>query len=317
MRTISNDFKNFITNNEEIKPIIEQIKIDSTLDCEIRKDKLQAYYRGAELFSIEEIGQKFYFTKSGNSIIKEQKEEICKESINEMYHITIPMRKNRLDIYKQNGPEGSEREVQQLIVRENNLNTKSEETDYYIVDIEDAESSADLRFDMLAVRTLHDGKDRTTPPKRFAIIELKYSNDAVHGDKSSLKTHFSDLVKFVENESKLKDLKEQIRYLFNLKLELGLIKKPVKSDFIITEKDLSEKSEYIIILANYNVNELKQNSKLHDLLVSIRKDYPVVFDKFDVKFATSAFMGYGLYADCMIPYDDFVSKIYKPEKMIL
>ena len=232
-----------------------------------------------------------------------------------MVNITIPKRKNFLDLYGKSGPEGSEREAQQLIVRENNLNLKAEETDYYITDIEDSDSSVGLRFDMLAVRTLRDGKDRSTPPKKFAIIELKYSNGAVHGDKSSLKTHFSDLVKFIENESNLKDLKEQIRYLFNLKLELGFIQKPdVTCDFCITEKDLSEKPEYIIILANYKINEIKQNSKLYDLLVEIKKDYPSVFDKFDVKFATSAFMGYGLYADFMIPYDDFVNQLKQKKK---
>ena len=200
MRTISDNFKNFILNNEEIKPIINQIKKDSTLDCEIRNDKLQVYYRGAELFSIEEKRGKFYFTKSGNSIIKGQNEEVCYETIQEMVNILIPKRKNLLDLYGQNGPEGSEREAQQLIVRENNLNLKAEETDYYITDIEDSDSSTGLRFDMLAVRTLRDGKDRAIPPKKFAIIELKYSNGAVHGDKSSLKTHFSDLSKFIENE---------------------------------------------------------------------------------------------------------------------
>lgn len=100
--------------------------------------------------------------------------------------------------------------------------------------------------------------------------------------------------------------------MFNLKCELGLIKKPnVKNNFIIRENDLSEKPEYIIIFANYNVNDLKQNQDLYNLLNKIRNNYPLVFENFDVKFATSAFMGYGLYADYMIPYDDFVDKFYK------
>ena len=59
------------------------------------------------------------------------------------------------------------------------------------------------------------------------------------------------------------------------------------------------------------MNELNQNSKLYDLLTDIRKNYPAVFEKFEVKFATSAFMGYGLYADYMIPYDDFVNSLFK------
>ena len=83
------------------------------------------------------------------------------------------------------------------------------------------------------------------------------------------------------------------------------------------KKDLSDKPEYIIILANYNVNELNRKSNLYDLLVEIKKEYQNVFKVFDVKVSTSAFMGYGLYADYMIPYDDFVSQIYKTKKKIL
>lgn len=309
MKKISEEFKDFLKNNKDIEPLISQIRMDSTLDCEIREKKLQVYYRGAELFSLEENGRKFFFTKAKNSIIEMHKEEICKESIQNMYENIISERKNKLDLIKENGPEGSEREVQQLIVRENNLNSNAEKTDYYIVDIEDADSSLGLRFDMLAVRTLYDGKDRSTPPKRFAIIELKYSDGAVDSGESSLKKHFSDLENFLKDETFFSNLKDQIRYLFNLKLELGLLSKPkVKNDFMIKDNGLSEKPEYIIILANYNRNKL---SNLHDLLIEIKREYNEVFEKFDVKFATAAFMGYGLYSNFMLSYDEFLERLTK------
>ncbi len=309
MRTISEEFKNFVKNNKDLKFLFNQIKTDSTLDCEIRENKLQVYYRGAELFSMEERAKKFFFTKTENSVIKMQNEEICKETIKIMYDTLISERKNNLDLIRKNGPEGSEREAQQLIVRENNLNLNADKTDYYIVDIEDADSSLGLRFDMLAVRTLYDGKDRSTPPKRFAIIELKYSDDTIFSGESTLKDHFSDLEKFLKDETLCINLKKEIRYLFNLKLELGLISKPnVKSDFIIKDDDLYEKPEYIIILANCNMNKL---AKLYDLLIEIKELYKGVFEKFDVKFATAAFMGYGLFSNFMIPYDEFLERLAK------
>ena len=331
MRKLSDNFLKFLDENKDIRNFMSKLKKDSTLDFEIRENKLQVYYRGAELFSIEEdlTNKKFSFKKSPNKYIEQQEDEVNKETIKEMLHCKIPQRKNILDQIKINGPEGSERETQQIIVRENNLNTNADQTDYYIADIEYAVSSSNLRFDLLAARTLHDGSDRSTSPKRFAIIELKYSTsvifengkkDSVDGNegKSSLKGHFSDLAKFIANESNLIELKEQIKSSFNQKLKLGFIKKPkVDCDLKITDKDLYEKPEYIIILANYNVNELNKKSKLHDLLVEIKKEYKTVFEKFDVKFATSAFMGYGLYADYMISYDDFLDKIYKPKKKVL
>lgn len=41
---------------------MNKIKVDSTLDFEIREDKCEFYYRDAEIFSIEEKDGKFYFT---------------------------------------------------------------------------------------------------------------------------------------------------------------------------------------------------------------------------------------------------------------
>lgn len=330
MRKLEKNFVEFIKEDKDVSTFLNKLKKDSTLDFEIREDTLQAYYRGADLFSMKDIGGKYYFIKKSNSVIREeQNEEITKATINNMLENIIPKRKNVLDLYKINGPEGTERETQQIIVRENNLNTNAEETDYYIADIEYVVSSSNLRFDLLAVRTLHNNKDRSTPPKRLSIIELKYSNSSIYEDKriesveekgikSSLKGHFADLDKFVKQKNNLDNLKKQIQTSFNTKLDLDLLKKPkVNCDFRITEKDLSEKPEYIIILANYNVNELNKKSNLYNLLVEIKNKYKSVFDVFDVKFAKSAFMGYGLYADYMISYDDFVSQIYKPKKKIL
>lgn len=321
MRTISKKFIDFWKENELLDDLKKQIQNDSSLDCEIRENKLQFYYRGAEIFSICEDKNNFYLCKSENSQIDKQKELLTKYSLELLMKKTIPERKNILDGIKQNGPEGTERETQQIIVRENNFNTKAENTDYYIADIEYAHSNTGLRFDLLAVKSIHDGEDRKTPAKKFAVIELKYDMDAVfqgkkekhdgEEPKSSLKAHFKDLSNFISNPKNIDNLKEQIRYSFNLKVDFGLIQKPnIKSSFKLDESSLSEKPEYIIILANYDVYNLSK-SDLSNLLTEIKNCYPKVFNFFDVKFATSAFMGYGLYSNFMIPFDSFVERITK------
>ena len=54
MRKLSDNFLKFLDENKDIRNFMSKLKKDSTLDFEIRENKLQVYYRGAELFSIEE-----------------------------------------------------------------------------------------------------------------------------------------------------------------------------------------------------------------------------------------------------------------------
>lgn len=318
MQTISENFQNFLMS-ETLKTLMNKIKADSTLNFEIRKDRCELYYRGAELFSLEEKESKFYFTKQANSYIKSEVELVTPEAIKKYISFVIPERKDILDTISKNGPKGMELDTEQRIVRENNLSDASIKTDYYIADMEYSDSDSNLRFDMLAIKTVQDGNDRRTPAKKFAIIELKYGINAVYSgekedNRASLKDHFNDLNNFIKKPDWFDTLREQIKESFNLKLDLGLINRPGKDTSIkkITDESISDKPEYIIILANYNVNELRQKpADLINELNTIKNSYPKVFDSFDVKIATSAFMGYGLYSEYMKPFDDFVKELPK------
>lgn len=318
MRTISENFEKFLMS-EKLKPLMDKIKGDSTLDFEIRKDRCEIYYRGAELFSLEEKNKNFYFTKQSNQYIKADDELVTADSISKYVSNEISKRKDILDCIKKNGPKGMELDTEQRIVQENNLTDASIKTDYYIVDMEYSDSASNLRFDMLAIKSIQNGNDRRTPAKRFAIIELKYGINAVYsGDKeenrASLKEHFKDLNNFITNSDWFDTLREQIKESFNMKLALGFINRPENNTSIkkIEDDSLMDKPEYIIILANYNVNELRQKPKdLINELTSIKNSYTKVFDTFDVKIATSAFMGYGLYSEYMKPFDEFVVELEK------
>ena len=53
--------------NGELVPIVERVKDDLTLDIELRDDEIEIYYRGAQLFRVDNKR----FIKSDNSLVKE------------------------------------------------------------------------------------------------------------------------------------------------------------------------------------------------------------------------------------------------------
>ncbi len=314
MRSISEKFEASLKG--ELKDLMDKIRKDSTLDFEIREDYIEVYYRGAELFSIEEKKKQLFFTKHENQYIKDEDIPVSQNSINDFIKSIIAKRKDILDNIGNTGPQGMERDVQQQIVKENNFVNQSIKTDYFITDIEYEIKEHSLRFDLLAAKSINNTKDRKTPPKKFAIIELKYDTGAIFSKpddntKSSLKGHFADLNEFIKQNGWKNKLKEEIMYSFNLKYNLDIFRIPENQKTSIkkiTKNDLADKPEYIIIFANYNVNDLRQNPKdLSNELIDIKKSFPKVFEEFDVKIATAAFSGYGLYDEFMIPFDTFIT----------
>lgn len=96
MRAISENLEKFL-QSDELKPLMNKIKVDSTLDFEIREDKCEIYYRGAEIFSIAEKDNKFYFTKQPNHYIKSEDELITPATIFQYICVEIPKRKDIFD----------------------------------------------------------------------------------------------------------------------------------------------------------------------------------------------------------------------------
>jgi len=90
----------------------------------------------------------------------------------------------------------AEREFQQLIARENNNSAISNESEYFISDIEVAKPNA--RFDIMAICWLADQRKNGNKCKA-ALIEMKYGDSALTGSASLLK-HLKDM----ENWSQIK-----------------------------------------------------------------------------------------------------------------
>ena len=59
MRKLEKKFLDFIKEDKDVRAFFNKLKEDTTLDFEIRENTLQAYYRGADLFSMKDCDGKY------------------------------------------------------------------------------------------------------------------------------------------------------------------------------------------------------------------------------------------------------------------
>lgn len=191
-----------------------------------------------------------------------------------------------------------EREVQQLILRENNSSPVSEDTDYFISDIEYANSENKSRFDMTGIKWLsRAGERKNVKAPTLAIFEVKFGDGAMAGSAGIVK-HFADIEKFID-DGKLTGLFDEVQTQYNQKVRLGLMGKMSRE---ITAN--REKKEFIMICANHKPDSKIMKRELQKAM----SDHPNLRNKIEVKIANSNLMGYGLYASNMVPIKKFLEE---------
>ena len=135
--------------NGKLHPLLEYIQNDDTLDMEFRKDYFTLYYRGGEILTVKENTVGSYLWEGLNE------EYLLGSELNydaEQFEAYLPIAKHIIDKYICVGPKNhlGEKEIQQLVVKENNYSQNSQDTDFFIVDMEYAEGRS--RFDLIALR---------------------------------------------------------------------------------------------------------------------------------------------------------------------
>jgi hypothetical protein len=161
MRELSPAFMDDLKGaNGVLYPILERVKLDHTLMLAIRENYINIYYRGGNILKVnfkkQDESSNHYqssfdveYNKSGKTIpvlpttIKCQAD--AKTWVDEFSQL-----KEIMDIYFAKTGK-SEREFQQLVARENNNSTISNESEYFVLDIEFTDPG-NARFDMLAIR---------------------------------------------------------------------------------------------------------------------------------------------------------------------
>jgi len=211
----------------------------------------------------------------------------------------IPFLKHEMDLWFGKNPK-NEREFQQLLARENNLTTAAKGTDYFICDIEYANTAG--RFDLIAAYWPSSGAQRKNNTNiGLAFIEMKYADRAMTG-KSGIFDHINDMINYFNLVgNNLTPLKQEMQQVFNQKQALGLIynQKQIK-------QFNNEKPEYIFVFANHDPDSRILYNELQKVKTIANNNLP-----FDLKFATSNFMGYGLYKQNIYVLDDFVERFCK------
>lgn len=299
MRGLSKRFMKDLKEGE-LKPLLDAVKKDDTLCLEIRENYINIYYRGGNICKVTEEDEKylFFFDMKYTEKYKEEVPELLENGKVEEIVNNIPILKNEMDSYFSEHAK-LEREFQQLILRENNCTPISRDTDYYIVDLEYANSDNNSRFDMIATKWLSTANSRKKGEAlKLAFIEVKYGDGALTGN-AGIQKHIKDLYKFLSKSEN--SIYEEAENVINQKIELGLIYK-IKKDITVSK----EKPEVILLCANHKPVKTALKREIREVMQTV--EYKELKEMCDLKLATSSLMGYGLYDECMLSFEEFVSE---------
>ena len=305
MRALSPAFmKDLLDPEGLLHPILERVQQDHTLMLSIRDGYINIYYRSGNLLRVKEQPKGYYssffdkeYNKSGVPV-PALPDAIGTQHAASVWVESFQCLKGIMDFYfSKHGR--SEQEFQQMLARENNFSTIANQSEYFISDIEFADSVLGARFDILAIRWLASQRKRPSNC-RPALIEMKYGDGALSGNAGVLK-HLQDIDAYVSNADKYKTLLETMETQFNQLDKLGLITFNRVGNWAGIKLDASEKPEVIFVLANHNPRSSKLRTILNDPTIEAY-DHS---SNFDLKFHVSSFAGYALQADCMVTLSEF------------
>ena len=293
MRHLNPDFLSALNKEGELSQLTELVKTDSSLCLELRGDYINVYYRGGSLMEVKHgaSGPRFRFDKNYGA--KPPKPTAGVKAWLE----AVPHLKHAMDQHEVRGKSRSEREAQQLLLRENNGLLRKEKrslegsTDYYICDIE--YRSEQGQFDMVGVHWPSTDRSRATD-RRLVFIEVKYGAGALK-DPAGLASHIKDINCFLSDADRVQSFKKDMVEVFNQKLDLGLI------DCGKELKCFGEKRPLILLVL---INQDPDVKKLHDVLQTLPKS-----PNAEVLVANSSPMGYGLWESRTSPLNDYIRSL--------
>ena len=305
MRALSDQFMNDLHNPEGIlHPLYTRVKNDKTLMLAIREKSVNIYYRGGNILRVTEQAKGYYnahFDTHYNSSKLELPilpRSLKSPADTSQWVDAFPVLKQTMDFYFTIHTK-AEREFQQLVARENNNSTISNESEYFISDIEFADTALGARFDLLAIRWLANQRQHGTNCKP-AFIEMKYADGALAGTAGVLK-HLKDMDSLITDRSRYASLLQTMESQFNQLDQLGLLNFNKGTSNAVVKLNPDDRPEVIFMLANHN----PRSTKLKTILSDPEIDKYDQSGKFDLRFFVARFAGYGLHAKCMLKLAEF------------
>jgi hypothetical protein len=284
-------------------PILERVRKDQTLMLAIREESVNIYYRGGNLLQLKARGNDyqahfdFRYDPSGQGKI-DLPATIRERAEAGQWETAFQMLKRSMDEFfsVHNKPE---REFQQLVARENNHSTISNESEYFISDIEFDETELGARFDLLAIRW-EASRRMTGSSCRAILMEMKYGDGALDGNAGLLK-HLQDIETLILDAGRYGKLLQTMESQFDQLGRLGLLKFNRSANVTRIHLNPGDPPEVVFILANHNPRSTKLKTILDDPAVEAYAHS----GRFDLRFFISRFAGYGMHADCMLALDEF------------
>lgn len=309
MRGLTNDFMNDLKTGK-LSGLLEQVIKDDTLCLAIRENYINVYYRGSNLLCVRTNGKKYRYHFDENYLKHGSPHYIPLDDVGRLITIedyikAFPLLKQEIDLWFHDNKRPYEREFQQHVMRDNNINMTtttskgtSNDTDYFVADIEYANTENGSRFDLIGIKWSSTGPARKNGKvTTLAIMEMKYGDGAMTGNAGIIK-HFKDMDLFAQN-GKLVMLAQEAETQFNQLYELGLVKginKPIQIDME------NKKPEYLLLPANHKPASTVLKRELNEAL----RLYPDVAKNYSIQIAQSCYMGYGLYSEQMISIEEFL-----------
>jgi hypothetical protein len=294
-RGLSDDFLKELQKGF-LAPLHERVRKDPTLCMEVREDYVNIYYRGGNLLKVAQAPGGYsaafdpnYF-KGAAAPLAGLPSVIQSLTDVESWLAAFPQMKDAIDVFPKHSVE---REVQQILVADNNRWGAARASDYFICDIEYANEFG--RFDFVAVHWPSRPSDRKQAAgRRLVLGEVKYADSALKG-KAGLREHVVGANEFLKDPSRVEALKDEMVRIFNQKRSLGLIE---------CGKDLAgfsdEKPVLLLVLANHDPDK----SALCGLLSEL-PDCPNA----DVRVASASLMGYGLFKPAVLSVEQALERI--------
>jgi hypothetical protein len=287
-----------------LKSLLKYIKCDNTLDLEIRNNYINIYYRGGNVLRVEEKSPGYYdfhfeekYLNAAPDHLISSYEIIMKLCHEKNWNAYFPHAKQAMDLFFNVHPK-EERELQQMVIRDNNCSSIANSTDYFIIDIE-YDNHNHARFDLVAIEWESTSAKRKLSKgyrPKLVVIELKHGEGAIKGD-SGLVKHIEDFKKFNKNPDEIKDFKDEMNLVFKQKRKLGLI--PCLPELLSDnskEFNFDENIEMIFLIAN------------HDPASSILRTQLSQLPDKNVGFVVSNFCGFGLYKQNIFSFAEFTQR---------
>jgi len=292
-----------------LSPVVSRVKRDHSLDLQIRAEEVHIYYRGGKILglkptsdAVEGFSCSFDLNYFGLDHLPPAVAQLpgIAHSTGEIeaWLACFPQLKEGMDLYLGVTVEKNEREFQQVVVRENNYASVSNGTDYFIVDSEYVHPTLPGRADLIAFKWKSQGHERRRGRVGLCLIEVKYGDKALKND-SGLVEHCKHMAAVVRNTEALQITKEEMLSVFKQKRDLGLVRFGANGNPNEVNSFSDEDPEIMLLLINHD----PASSTLLAEMNQIDEN-----DRTLLKFATSNFLGYGLYEECVFGFNDFLSK---------